>query len=130
MNISIPAAIAREEGWMSKYPPARCRRNLNPGNLEFMQWQRTFGATLEDVPDGEEARFAVFPTAAQGFAALRHLCQLPLYAGKTLEHLIWAWAPPCENNSEEYLKNVCAWTGLTPSTIIDAFLGEPCDDPS
>jgi len=127
--ISIPDAIAREEGWLMK-PPARCRRNNNPGNIEFATFTKHFGATLEDVPDGQEARFAVFPTAAEGFAALRALLGFPRYKGHTLADAIAAWAPPRENETTEYLKHICAWTGLTPGTIIDGHLGDANADPS
>ncbi len=110
-------------------PPARCRRNCNPGNIEFADWTKEFGATLEDTPDGVPARFAVFPTPAAGFAALRALLGFPRYKGHTLADAIAAWAPPVENQTSAYLRNVCDWTGLTPDTIIDGYLGETSDDP-
>ena len=121
--LNIPEAIAREEGW-NLTPTARCRRNCNPGNLNFEPWEIQFGATLEDVPDGETARFAAFPTAIDGFQALVHLCGFPKYKGGTLANLIEAWAPPSDgNNTSAYLANVIRWTGLTADTIIDAYLG-------
>jgi hypothetical protein len=128
-RFNIPDAIAREEGWYM-LPPARCRRNNNPGNIDFADWTREFGATLEDVPPSEQARFACFPTPAQGFAALRALLGFPRYKGHTLADAIAAWAPPVENETTEYLRNVCGWTGLTPDTIIDAYLGDASDDPA
>ena len=122
--LSIAEAIAREEGW-NLTPPARCRRNSNPGNLDYESWEQPFGGILETVPPGERARFAVFPDAPSGFAALVHLCGFPKYAGKSLANLIQAWAPPTENNTSSYLQNICTWTGLTPDTIIDAYLSPP-----
>ena len=121
--LNIPEAIAREEGW-NLTPPARCRRNCNPGNLDFEPWQVQFGAKLETVKTGV-ARFAAFPDAPSGFAALVHLCGFPKYKGKSLLNLITAWAPPSENNTNAYLQNVCRWTGLTPDTIIDDHLETP-----
>lgn len=120
--LNIPEAIARMEGW-NLTPPARCRRNSNPGNLVFKLWQTQFGGKLEDVPEGETPRFAAFPDAISGFAALVHLCGFPIYKGKSLSNLIMAWAPPTENESENYLDLVCRWTGLAPATIIDDYLG-------
>jgi hypothetical protein len=128
-TLSIPAGIAREEGWLlTTY--ARCKENLNPGDLDFEPWMAAFGGKLETVKVGEKARFAVFPTAAQGFAALRHLCGFTLYKGATLAQLVADWAPPVENNTSAYLANVCAWTGLTAATIIDAHLGDASTDPA
>ena len=120
--LNIPEAIARMEGW-NQTPPARCRRNNNPGNLNFSGWETVFGGKLETTPEGEKARFAVFPTAQSGFAALVHLCGFPKYRGKSLENLISAWAPPSENDTSQYLHLVCKWTELSPETIIDGFLG-------
>lgn len=121
-QLNIPEAIAREEGW-NLTPPSRCRRNCNPGNLNYEEWEVQFGAVLEDPVSGV-ARFAVFPDAPSGFAALVHLCGFPKYKGGTLANLIEAWAPPSDgNDTSAYLANVCDWTGLTPETIIDDYLG-------
>lgn len=122
--LCIPEAIAREEGW-NLTPPARCRRNANPGNLDYEPWQQLFGGILETVPTGERARFAVFPDAPSGFAALVHLCGFPEYKGKSLANLVQAWAPPVENNTSQYLQNVENFTGLTADTIIDNYLTSP-----
>jgi hypothetical protein len=128
MTISIPAAIAKEEGWNAT-PRSRARRNNNPGNIEFANWTKEYGATLEDAPDGVEARFATFPTPEAGFAALRALLGFARYKGHTLAEAIAAWAPPTENQTSSYLANVCAWTGLRSDSIIDAHLGDANDDP-
>ena len=121
--LNIPEAIAKEEGW-NLTPPARCRRLCNPGNLNFSPWEVQFGAVLEPEPSTGKARFAKFPDAPSGFAALVHLCGFPEYKGKSLRVLITAWAPPSDgNNTSAYLANVCKWTELTPDTIIDEHLG-------
>lgn len=119
--LNIPEAIAREEGW-NLDPPARCRRNHNPGNLNMGDWELAFGAVLETVPKGETARFAVFPNDDMGFLGLVHLCGFQRYKGKSLANLATAWAPPDENNTSLYLQHLCEFTGLTPDTIIDAHL--------
>ena len=125
--LNIPEAIAREEGW-NETPPALCRRNCTPGNLDFKPWEAThFGAVLETPAPGNAGpgRFARFPDAIAGFAALVHRCGFPDVKGKSLATLIAVWAPPVENNTSTYLRNVCRWTGLTPDTIIDDYLGLP-----
>lgn len=121
--LNIPEAIAREEGW-NLTPPARCRRNCNPGNLDFAPWEADlFGAVLESTDQEEDPRFARFPDAPSGFAALVHLCGFPKYKGGTLANLVQAWAPSSENNTGQYLANLERWTGLTADTIIDGHLG-------
>ena len=117
-TMRIRFAIAREEGFWQH--GSRAHRNNNPGNLEFKSWQSDLGAVLETGVS--KPRFACFPTAEEGFAALIRLCGFPKYAGKSLRNLIASWAPPNENNTSEYLENVCNWTGLTPDSIIDQYL--------
>lgn len=119
--LCIPEAIAKEEGW-NLAPPARCRRNCNPGNIDYGQFAQAHGGVMETVPEGEEGRFAAFPDAPTGFAALVELLGTPRYAGKSLASAINNWAPPVENATDMYLSNVVKWTGLTPDTIIDGYL--------
>lgn len=119
-HLNIPEAIAREEGW-NLTPPARCRRNCNPGNIVYGKFAEVNGGSLETGP---EPRFAAFPDAPTGFAALVALLGTSRYAGKSLSNAIENWAPPVENQTSQYLANVCTWTGLTPDTIIDGYLGQ------
>jgi hypothetical protein len=117
--LNIPEAIAREEGW-NLTPPARCRRNRNPGNIVYGEFAKAHGGVLEG---GESPRFAQFPDVPSGFACLVVLLQAPRYKGKDLKNAIENWAPPIENQTSAYLANVCRWTGLTAETIIDGHLG-------
>jgi hypothetical protein len=104
-------AVAREEGWLN--PASRCRRNLNPGDIEFGRFAKAHGATTSD------GRFAIFPSAEAGFAAMRVLFQAPSYAGLTVAAALARWAPGFENNTDLYITNVCHWAGCTPSDVID-----------
>ena len=113
-------AIAREEGF--GVAGSRPTRNNNPGDLEYHAWMEPFGGKLETPLPGKTARFACFPSANQGFAAMRHLFGFPLYKGKTVAEALNMWAPPVENATNSYIANVCAWTGLTPDTVIDGVL--------
>ena len=70
-------------------------------------------------------RVSIHAPRAGGDAALVHRCGFPDVKGKSLATLIAVWAPPVENNTSTYLRNVCRWTGLTPDTIIDDYLGLP-----
>jgi hypothetical protein len=113
--MSLIQAIAVEEGFYVQ--GTRPNRNLNPGDLEYRPWMGSFGAI------GGDPRFAIFPNVEQGFAALKHLLQFPLYKGKTISQAISIFAPATENNLRSYVDNVCAWTEQQPDTVIDGILG-------
>jgi hypothetical protein len=102
-------AIAREEGFY--VPGTRPARNNNPGDIEFGRFTLAHGST------GGDPRFAVFPSAFEGFAAMRALL-LSAYNGLTVAQALNKWAPPVENATNSYIANVCAWTGLTPETVL------------
>jgi hypothetical protein len=104
-------AIAREEGFY--VPGTRPNRNNNPGDIEWGRFTQAHGATCGDP------RFAVFPFWTDGFAAMRALL-LSAYVGLTVEAALNKWAPPIENTTNSYIKNVCEWTGLTPETVLTA----------
>lgn len=115
--LTLIQAIAREEGFYAAGPPNRPQRNLNPGDLEWHKWMITFGSTAGDP------RFAIFPSADMGFAALRHLFTFPLYKGKTISQAISLFAPGFENNVSSYVRNICSWTEQQPDAVIDGILG-------
>lgn len=116
MALTFSEAIAREEGFNVK--GSRAQRNNNPGNLNFAKWQADlYGATLETARAGEVARFACFPTAMNGFNALRHLV-VDDYLGLTLRQAIYKWAPPTENHSDSYVQNVATWMEVSPDTVL------------
>lgn len=108
-------AVAREEGFYAM--GSRPQRNLNPGDIEYGKFALAHGAT------GTDGRFAIFPTADAGFAAMKALFQAPLYAGKTVTAALNTWAPPVENQTNAYIANVCEWVGCKPIDIIDGLLG-------
>jgi hypothetical protein len=116
--VSFLEAIAREEGWLA-HPPSRCRRNNNPGNIEDGAFARSAGAT------GTDGRFATFPFAATGFAAMRLLFRRPSYEGLTVEAAIARWAPPTENDTARYVANVCQWAACQPTDLISGLLDAP-----
>lgn len=109
-------AVAREEGWLDL--TSRCRRNNNPGDIEFGEFAVTHGAT------GSDGRFAIFPDADTGFAAMRLLFQAPSYVGLTVAQAIERWAPSTENNTNAYIANVCHWALCRSTDVIDELLKE------
>lgn len=112
--LTIPQAIAREEGYYES-ENSRAYRNNNPGNIEYGAFARAYGSTHGDP------RFAVFPTAIDGFNALAQLL-LHHYKGLTVAETIRKWAPPNENNTAAYIRSVCSWTELNSWDIIDTHI--------
>lgn len=103
----IEQAIGREEGFY--LTGSRAQRNNNPGNIEFGAFAQQHGATHGDP------RFAVFPSAQEGFAAVRALLSNYVRGNEniTLSEAINKWAPPVENKTDLYLNNICTWVGWT-----------------
>ena len=89
---------------------SRAWRNNNPGNLEDGKFARDNGAI------GTDGRFAIFPDAATGFNAMAGLLATNAYQNLTIEGAINRYAPPNENNVENYLKSIELQTGFPRST--------------
>ncbi|WP_445494395.1 lytic transglycosylase catalytic [Photorhabdus sp. SF281] len=88
-------------------------RNNNPGNLNFVG-QR--GATRENG----EGRFARFETAFDGLRALSR--QLTLYASRgltTVRDIITKYAPPEENDTEDYIAFLAKRLGVDPNAQLN-----------
>lgn len=104
--LTLEQAIARMEGWYAKGSiPNRPQRNNNPGDIEFGEFAQRFGSTQSD------GRFAIFPSAEQGWNCLKALLRLPSYAGLTLQALVARYAPAVENDDAVYASAVAHWTG-------------------
>lgn len=120
MDMTLCKAIAREEGF--GVPNGRATRNNNPGDIEWGPFAEHNGADfIEKTPAHELPRFAHFPTADIGFAAMKALLKMH-YAGMTVEQMLNKYAPPIENATNSYIKNVCLWVGCQPTDIIDNLL--------
>jgi hypothetical protein len=115
-GLTFMQAIAREEGF--GIPGSRATRNNNPGNLDMEPWLAGFGARLETpISAKEEPRFAQFPDANSGWAAVKELL-IRSYVGLTVSRALNKWAPPTENQTNSYIDNVCGWTGFTPDEVL------------
>lgn len=101
--------IGREEGF--GIPGTVPTRMNNPGDLRH--------APNAEHP-GDPDAIGLEPTADDGWADLER--QLRLYADRrmTLRAMVYAFAPPEENDSEAYLNFICGPEGLncTPDTLV------------
>lgn len=91
----ITEAIFRQEGMKPDYP--------NPGNLRSAPWLHAPKIVNNFwVPDSR----------AMGEAGAAHCVALRIAMGQSLRQLISAWAPPVENATEAYIKNVAEWAAI------------------
>lgn len=114
--MTLLGAMARMEGF--GVPGTRPTRNNNPGDLEYGKFARAHGAM------GGDPRFAIFPTPQAGWLAMRALLA-SAYQGQTIGFALNHYAPPGENQTNVYLKNICEWSGLKPTDIISEHLELP-----
>lgn len=112
LPMTLAQAIARMEGFYAAGQVAnRPQRNNNPGDIEFGDFARLYGATAGDP------RFAIFPNTDAGFQCLNALLNSSAYANLTLEEVINKYAPPVENNTALYVSAIAFWTGIQPNQI-------------
>jgi hypothetical protein len=106
----------------------RAVRNNNPGNIERgAKWQGLMPAAEMTPDQSAESRFAVFKSPKWGFRALA--ITLITYQDKrraadgsiidTVEEAISRWAPPSENDTESYVRQVCRLTGFDRRDRLD-----------
>lgn len=91
---------------------ARGIRNNNPGNIEYGPWAQSHGAT------GSDGRFAIFPSAEAGIAAMQALLQNYQNQGlTTVRDMIGRWAPTGDGNDvNSYANAVARAMGISPDT--------------
>lgn len=99
------SAIATKEGFFVPQQDLP-KTNHNPGDLR--------ASPLNRFKDSHG--FVKFNSDLEGIAALYHDVLLKTVRGMTPRQIITIWAPPTGadggNNTELYIKEVAAWTGL------------------
>jgi hypothetical protein len=100
---TLAAAIQKQEGYA---PGTVAYRNNNPGNL----WDGN-NAIWPNLPHDANG-FVIFPSYADGQAALENDLSIKINRGMDLTGLITMYAPPSQNNTAAYIANVSTWTGL------------------
>lgn len=100
---------------------SRAWRNNNPGNLRKSQFASEQGAI------GEAGGFAVFATQEAGRLALKALLQTETYGKLTIEEAVKRYAPPSENGTAAYTKNLIKLTGLDVKTKLASLTDQEID---
>lgn len=107
--------VRYSDGRVERRTGARNWRNNNPGNIEFGDFSRRFGAI------GTDGRFAIFPSYEAGKAAKEALIfEGRNYRNLTIEQAITRYAPPSENNTAAYINSVVQATGAAPNTPLQS----------
>jgi len=105
--------VQYDDGRIERRTGSRNWRNNNPGNLEFGDFSRRYGAL------GSDGRFAIFPTYEAGQRAKEALLfEGRGYAGMTIAQAITRYAPPNENDTAMYIRTVSAAVGASPTTLM------------
>lgn len=103
--------VQYSDGRIERRTGSRNWRNNNPGNLEFGNFSRRYGAI------GTDGRFAIFPTYEAGQRAKEALLfEGRGYAGLTVAQAITRYAPPNENDTAMYIRTAAAAAGVSPNT--------------
>lgn len=111
--------IAQEEGFGIPHTIPTLRHN--PGDLRHAPHASHTGISPEGI--------GIEPSDELGAEDLER--QLFLYAarGLTLTSMVAEYAPPCENNSSQYLTFLCTGLGLPATTqVIDALQIPPMEE--
>ena len=90
-------------------------RNNNPLNIRRVAGQRWKGEVLPSIQGGDGGgSFVRFESIEFGLRAAFVLLRTysAKYHANCIRDIISRWAPPTENDTEKYIKNVCLWTGL------------------
>ena len=100
-----------ENGRVEQRTGSRNWRNNNPGNLEYGDFAKKYGAI------GTDGRFAIFPSLEAGRKAQEALLfESKKYQGMTIAQAISRYAPPGENNTAGYINTICRSLGVAPDT--------------
>lgn len=89
---------------------ARGLRNCNPLNIRRVAGTKWKGQSAQQT----DTSFVRFKAMEWGIRAA--FCILRIYARRyhciSPADIVGRWAPPNENNTDAYIRNVCNWTGF------------------
>lgn len=96
---------------MAEKKEPRGIRNRNPLNIRYSAANDWLGKLTHSKQD---MQFEEFIDTLYGFRAGMCLIMkyIKTYGFDTIEKIVRRWAPPSENNTENYIKTVCKMTGM------------------
>ena len=90
-------------------------RNKNPSNIKL-------GTDWDGLADEQsDPTFCVFKETVWGIRALMRILLVYRFSHKksNIDDIIARWAPPCENDTQAYIKFVCKQTETNPMDKLD-----------
>lgn len=105
----LARAIAQQEGFFVK--GTKPQRDHNPGDLKH-------GPRIT----GWDGEIGIEPSDDAGWSDLERQIQLDAERGLTLAQFIGKFAPPCENDTNVYLRNVSRELNAAPDTPLKDLL--------
>lgn len=102
------------ESWRMPPNAPRGIRNNNPGNIQK-------GVGFDGEVDGNDQRFATFRTPEDGIRglAVNLLTYQRQHGLDTVQGIINRWAPPSENDTGAYVRDVARAVGVEPGQRLD-----------
>lgn len=102
------------ESWRMPANAPRGIRNHNPGNIQK-------GVGFDGEIEGNDPRFATFRTPEDGIRglAVNLLTYQRQHGLDTVQGIIDRWAPPSENNTGAYVREVAQALGVDPNQQLD-----------
>lgn len=99
--------------------PPRGIRNFNPGNIRHAKGTRWQGMSANQ----NDSAFVQFTGPQWGIRAIARtlITYQDKHALRTIRQIISRWAPPSENNTESYIRQVAAHVGVAPDARIDVY---------
>ncbi|HDZ3463817.1 TPA: structural protein [Pseudomonas aeruginosa] len=99
--------------------PPRGIRNFNPGNIRHAKGTRWQGMSANQ----NDSAFVQFTGPQWGIRAIARtlITYQDKHALRTIRQIISRWAPPSENNTESYIRQVAARVGAAPDARIDVY---------
>lgn len=94
-------------------------RNFNPGNIRHVKGTRWQGMSANQ----NDTAFVQFigPQWASGALARTLITYQDKHGLRTVRAIIGRWAPPNENNTESYIRQVAGRLGVSPEERIDVY---------
>lgn len=97
-------------------------RNHNPGNIERgASWRGLMAPEKMTPVQAKETRFCVFQAPEYGIRAIARILTTyqDKYGLKTVRQILNRWAPPHENDTGSYVRQVSKAIGVDPDDPID-----------
>jgi hypothetical protein len=117
--VDFALAIFKKEAAFVQ-PDTLAERNRNPGNLRWASWQAEHGGHAEGQGNSGGG-FTAFPTLADGTRAAIALLGRPSYADAVARRdwgaVLAKYAPPSENDTGEYTRNMYEWSAGFRDTL-------------